>query len=493
MTRLALLAPLAAGALLALATALPGPARAAELPPEGRCPDATGARGPEGPGEDEAPPLFRPGDVLGLHDLLALGRLFPPEIWSWREVFFHEGMRLEIGACHRRYPVADFYREATERFSGDVRLDEDGNLHGYVAGQPFPWRELDADDPAAGTRWAWNYLHRYVGAGPVGRFRILDLPGRVGSEQIYEGDFFWLRTAHRADLAVSGYRVPEADESVWVAGGRFDEPFSARHLAWRQLRPLEAERDFKEPDDTFVYVPTMRKPRRAASSWVDGIFTPRYTVSGDSGGGPVPFGAGGSSIAPNVESIQPTAGLSIAATEDIRRGFTGLALRPNGYAWKVLGEQEVLAPLNAREDGWPLVENRNYGPSGLSVASDRWDLRQAVVIEGLARRRVDGVAAVVLWIDVQTAQPLYVITKRKNGLLLDVGILVHRFSGDRPGYPPWPGGEEARVFDPVAASFYFVPGGGAGWRRESYDVRSVPLSPKEIRRRTSTSELTKGR
>jgi hypothetical protein len=140
-----------------------------------------------------------------------------------------------------------------------------------------------------------------------------------------------------------------------------------------------------------------------------------------------------------------------------------------------------------------VTEERNYGPSGLSVASDRWDLRQAVVIEGVARRRVDGVAAVALWIDVQTSQPLYVITKRENGLLLDVGILVHRYSGDRPGYPAWPGGEEARVFDPVAATFYFVPGGGAGWRRESYDVRSVPLSPDEIRRLTSTSELIKGR
>jgi hypothetical protein len=488
MARLVRLVP-----LLLLASLLASGAPAASLPPEGRCPDATGAPAAEGPGEDEAPPLFRPGDVLGLQELMQLERLFPPEVWSWREIFFHEGMRLEIGACHRRYPVADFYREATDRHADEVRLDDEGNLEGYVAGQPFPWRELESDAPQAGVRWAWNYLHRYVGAGPVGHFRILDLPSRVGSPQVYEGEFFWLRTAHRADLGVSGYRVPEADESVWVAGGRFDEPFSARHLAWRQLRPQEAEEDYKEPDDTFVYVPTMRKPRRAASSWVDGIFTPRYTVSGDSGGGPVPFGAGGNPAAPVIESIQPTAALSIAATEDIRRGFTGLALRPNGYVWKVLGEQEVLAPLNAREEGWPLAENRNYGPSGLSVASDRWDLRQAVVIEGLARRRVDGVAAVVLWIDVQTSQPLYMITKRENGLLLDVGILVHRFSGDRPGYPAWPGGEPAHVFDPVAASFYFVPGGGSGWLRESYDARSIPLEPGEIRKLTSTSELTKGR
>ncbi len=115
------------------------------------------------------------------------------------------------------------------------------------------------------------------------------------------------------------------------------------------------------------------------------------------------------------------------------------------------------------------------------------------MIEGTARRKVEGVAAVVLWVDVQTQQPLYMITKRDNGLLLDVGILVHRFSGDEAGYSTWPGGEPAHVFDPVAAAFYFVPGGGSGWRRESYDVRSLPLEPAKLRRMTSTDALLKGR
>jgi hypothetical protein len=195
----------------------------------------------------------------------------------------------------------------------------------------------------------------------------------------------------------------------------------------------------------------------------------------------------------NFESIHPTAGLSIQATEDIRRGFTGLAIRPNAYDWQVIAEREVLAPLNVTNEGYPILENRNFGPSGLSVASDRWDLRYAVVIEGKARRSVDGVAAVVLWIDYQTLQPLYMITRRENGLPLDVGILVHRFSSDLGGaYPEWPGGEPAHVFDPVAAVFYYVPGGGAGWRRESYDIRSVPVDPARLRKLTSTDELLKG-
>jgi hypothetical protein len=327
----------------------------------------------------------------------------------------------------------------------------------------------------------------------VGRFRLLDLPSRIGSPETYLGSFFFVATGHRADLAASDHRVPESKRSSFVAGGRFEEPFNARHLAWRQIRPDDADGSFSESDDTFVYVPTMRKPRRAATTWVDGVFTPRYTVSGDSGGGGVPYAQGGSEYAPNLQSIQPTAGTSIAATEHMPKGFTGLALRPNAYRWRLVGEREVLAPLNAVAPGWPEQPDRNYGPFGLSVASDRWDVRQAVVIEGVRLRRTDEVHQIEIWIDHQTQQPLYWLSRRQNGLPMDVGILVHRYSGDRAEYPAWPGGEPAAVFDPVAAVFFWVPDGGSGWRRESYDVRSVPVDPKDLRELTSTDALLKGR
>jgi hypothetical protein len=479
-------------AWLAAALLLLAASASADLPPEGRCPDWSGGA-QAGQGDDTGPPQIREGGLLSLADLFALDSLLPEEIWNFREVFFYEGMRLEIGSCHRRYQIPDFYRQATEKLADRVRINDNGDLEGYLAGVPFPQDGIDPEDPGAGVKWAWNLQYRYMGAGPIGKFRIFDLPSSIGTPQTYLGDFFYIRTGRRADLAASDYRLSGVEKSLWVAGGSFDEPFNARHLAWRQIRPEKADRKYKEPDNTFVYVPTMRKPRRSATAWVDGIFTPRYTVSGDDGGGGIPFAMGDSGTGTDLTSIQPTAALSIQASEDIRRGFTGLAIRPNAYDWRLVAEREVLAPLNVTNEGYPILRNRNFGPSGLSVASDRWDLRYAVVIEGIARRSVDGVAAVVLWIDYQTLQPLYMITKRKNGLLLDVGSLVHRFSSDLgTAYPSWPGGEPAHVFDPVAAVFYYVPGGGAGWRRESYDVRSVPVDPDRLRKLTSTSELLKG-
>jgi hypothetical protein len=471
--------------LAALAAA---PAARAELPDPGQCPPARPGRA--GTGEDAGVAPLREGAAIGYADLPALRDLLPPELWTHRDVFFYEGMRLEIGACFRRYPAGPWYEDATRSRAGESRLDERGNLRGHVAGLPFPADSIDPRSPGAGERWAWNLELRYRGAGPVGSFRLLDLPSRIGTPETYTGTFFLVATGNRADLSASEYRLPEASKRLWVAGGRFEEPFNARHLAWRQLRPLDSFEDFAEPDDTFVYVPTMRKARRAATTWVDGVYTPRYALSGDAGGGPVPYGSNQYGPA---GSIQPTAGLSIAASESQRRGFLGLALRPNAYDWRLVEERPVLAPLNANVPGWPVNPDRNYGPSGLSVGSDRWDVRQAVVIEGRARRVEDDVGYLRLWIDAQTAQPLYLMTERPNRLPLDVGILVHRFSGDVPEYPAWPGGGPANVFDPVAALFHEAAGGGSGWRRESYDLLSVPVDERRLREMTSTDSLGRGR
>ena len=472
---------------IAFATLLAA-AAGAELPPEDQCPTFSGIPGGS-PSEDAAPVRIREGMLLRYSDMLLLGSLLPVEVWRNRDAFFHEGMRLEIGPCHRRYPVPAFFSKATARHADQAMLDADGDLEGHVAGLPFPPDGIDPEAPDAALRWAWNLERRYRGAGPSGSFRIVDMPSRVGGIQRYTGSWFFLQTAHRADLAESDYRVPEAKRSAWIAGGRFAEPNPARHLAWKQLRPLDVASRYAKPDDTFVYVPTMRKVRRAASGWVDGVYTPRYRVSGDSGGGGAPIGVGS-----ELGSINPTSGESAAATENLRRGFEGLALRPNAYEWRLLDQREVLAPINITRLGYPTEPDRNYGPSGLSAGSDRWDLRYAVVIQGALRDRGREYDLLTLYIDYQTQQPLYWITKqRQGGRLAEVGILLHRFSGDLAHYATWPDGDEALVFDPVGAVFYDVADGGSGWRRESYDVKSTPPSDSEIRQLTSPGYLTRGR
>jgi len=485
-TALLALLPLALGWLLGAPPARGGP------PPEGRCPTVGGV--PKGgPATDAAPVRLHEGMMISQENLLLLRRLLPDEVWQNRHAFFHQGMAMTLAACHRRYPVPSFYEEATALHAGQPHLDEEGNLEGYTAGLPFPPESFDTAAPDAGARWAWNLALRWRGSGPWGEFRIVDMPSRMGKELTYQGRYFYYQTRGRSDLAESGYAVSRADGNLFVAGGRFLEPLDARHLAWRQMRPKESLERYQKTDETFVYVPTMRKVRRAATTWVDGMYVPRYRVAGDGGGGGIPIGSGGSDfgIGGATGAVNPTSAISIHQTENLPRGFQTLTLRPNAYVWRVKEEREVLAPINARNQGYPRQPDRNFGPHGLSVASDNWDVRWAVVLEGRARDRSRDFQRIVLYVDWQTRQPLYMITKASLARILDIGIAVHRFSDDVINYPGWGNGERARVFDPVAEVFYRV-ADDSGWRRESYDTRSIPPEERIRRRFTSTDFLIRG-
>jgi hypothetical protein len=481
-------APLSTAAQIIAALGLLAVSAGAEVPEEGDCP-RLGGRGGESDIVDATPALVREGIALAYSDLPRLRELIPAEVWSHRNIFFSAGMLMEIGPCHRRYRVPAYFSDATERFAAQVVLDADGNLSGYVAGTPFPPESIAADDPAAGAKWAWNLEYRNREAGPQGHFRITDMPSRAGGVQIYTGEFFHLRTNHRADLADSAFKQPGADDSLWISGGRFDTPSEVRHLAWRQLRPIVADRRYSNPDDTFVYAPTMRKVRRAATTWVDGMYTPSYRMGNNRSGGSVATGSGG--FAPT-GAVSLSSALSHATTEHLPAGFNDLSIRPNAYRWRYLGMREVLAPINGAHPGYPENPIRNFGTSGLALGSDRWEARYAVLIEGKARSREQGFDTLIAYIDYQTHLPLYLITRRTGGLIVDIGIPVHRFSGDVTGYSKRSGADRALVFDPVAAVYFHAADGGSGWRRESYDVRSTAPSRTALREMTTTDTLLRG-
>jgi hypothetical protein len=228
----------------------------------------------------------------------------------------------------------------------------------------------------------------------------------------------------------------------------------------------------------------MRKIRRSATNWVNGFFLPSFMWGGQSGGG-------GLAYAGSV-GINPTSGINIGTSEDARMGLTGLALRPNAYDWRMRGRTVVIAPINARHAGYPVDDERNYGFSGLSMADDRWDVRSAVVIEGAFKRKNETIRTLTLYIDEQTQQPLYWITRTDRRRLVEVGILVHRYTGDLRDYPEVPGGSQALVFEPVAASFFNALAGRGGWLRESWDLNSLPFSEDEQRSMLSSDSLIRG-
>jgi hypothetical protein len=423
--------------------------------------------------EDVVPPAFSEGGLLEFDGVKRLEGYLPREVWQRRTAFFFEGMRMEIGPCHRRYPEPPFFQDATERNGGQTRVDEKGNLLGYAGkGLPFPWAQIADDDPQAGQKWAWNLRYRYLGAGFRGPFRILHLErrGRKVSRYVGKMTFLPLHGVPGSD--------PEGDRFAWA--GKFKSPEAARGVAWRQYRSGDTDRNWKHPDELFVYLPEERRVRRAPPLGVDGLFVPSYTRGVVTGGGKL--------MLPGAEIS--TADPSIAVGEHWRRGFVGLLIRPNAYTFRLLRVQDVISPINSYRAGFPKQRDRSYGPTGLSLANDRWEIRRAVVIEGERKAEAGGVARLKLWIDVVTAQPLYLVSYRSKHQILEVGIFMGRFSSDDPRRVQWDGNSPSYgAILPVAASFWVV--ADQSWLRESFDLRMDPMTDEDHRKVMHSSTLQK--
>ena len=97
-----------------------------------------------------------------------------------------------------------------------------------------------------------------------------------------------------------------------------------------------------------------------------------------------------------------------------------------------------------------------------------------------------------IYVDYQTLQPLYWITRTDRRRLLDIGILTHRFTDDLEKRHEWPGGTPSSVFEPVSATFFNALEGRGGWRRESYELESRPPSDYQARRMLSANSLDRG-
>jgi hypothetical protein len=436
--------------------------------------------------------------VIDLGKAEILKNYLPPALWEERDRFFYEGQRLEIGPCFRDYAPPAFFQEATEKERGKSHLQENGGIAGYHAGLPFPPDTIAPEDPQAGLKWAWNVAQRYQGGGLKTKFRVSDMVGRSGRAEPFEGELFLVSLAARADRVGADYKVPSAGTQAWVAGGVMTEPFAAREYAWRQYRDTETLTDPDRSDDLHAFLPEWRRVRRINSNQVEGLFMPSFSVGVQpatqlsTGAGPsMNGGASGGALG----GVSIGAGGGGAITPK-RTGFEGLVIRPLLYDFTLLGVQDVLTPINAVTPSYPEAKDRNFGPWGLSFGSDRWDLRRALVLEGRFRgsRGGDQTARLILYVDLQTLQPLYFLSYDKRGEAIDVGMFVGRWSEDRADYPKWADdpARPVRVIDSVGASFANLSEGG-GWRRESWDTVAIPTSDTNLPSLLSVDGLTKRR
>ncbi len=418
---------------------------------------------PTAAAESEFP--FPAGQIVSNGQVQKLREWLPEAFWAHRQYFFHDGMALEIGPIQRDYAPPSVYREATQRFRGTARISSQGALEGYRAGQPFPAEAIDCSgDPQAGVEYIWNFMHRWQGFGVRASFRYNYFDRGELLPLMYAGSTsaWLLKYRPEPQFAENSGDVFPREERVAVVGFEVEEPKTARGtrtLTYRyvdSLGPPETAR----PEDTWIYSSEIRRVRKISQ-------TQRSSA------------VGGTDF-----------------SFDDLFSFSGL---PPQYHWRCIGERRVIAPMNTKQLGYPYAEKVDFGPSGFSFASDRWELRDAVVLEMKAKDPKHPYQRKELWLDRQTLEPLYSFAYDRSGALWKIIYHNHRWSEDdlgeikaREWYAGWEGVPEPRDLRVVADVVVNVQT-GTGNRLDFWDSHGTPPKLSQLRRYVDVQRLRHGR
>jgi hypothetical protein len=409
---------------------------------------------------------FKEGDVITMADLGRLEPVLPPEFWNNRDFFFYDGMQLEIGPFFRDYSPSDQYKEATTRFQGQARIGPDDSLQNYTAGQPFPIDQIDCKgDPRAGDKIIWDFVKRWDGDGARASYYYSYWDRGEELPLYYEGSSKSIDLSHRVEpqyLNKQNGDMFRGEKRLYASGIEVDAPFDARgiQLLTYRYKSADGPRTDARNDDTWVYVPTLRRVRRI-------------------------------STAQRTDAISGT-----DFTFDDLFSFSGI---PPQYRWECLGEMDVLAPMNTKVKAYPYSKDANFGPYGLSYASDRWELRHAVKIRFYPKNPDHPYHHKDIYIDKQTMEPLYSFAYDQKEELWKIIWHNHRWSenefpsDDGEWYQGWDGVPKPRDLRTVSDTIVNVQT-GTGNRIEFWDNNGEPLSSRgRVRRYIDVGRLTRGR
>ena len=415
--------------------------------------------------EDARPagPALEPGSVIGYDQVGRLKPFLPADFWDNRDFFFYPGMQLEIGPTGADYSPAKEYAAATERYRGQAQIGPDQSLQGYRGGQPFPMREIDCrGDPQAGAKIMWNHRYQWGGAGGQTRFFYSYWDRGEQLPLYYEGTGQAVQLARRVEkeFEETDGDVFRGEKRTGASGAEVDAPFDARGIALLTYRykASDGPRWETKNDDTWVYVPSLRRVRRISTA----------------------------------QRTDAVAGTDF--TLDDLFSFNGVVPQ---YHWKCLGEGLFLAPSNTKVKAYPYEKEHNFGPYGLSFADDRWELRDTVIVEMDPKNDDHPYSKKILYLDKQTLESHYSFAYDTKDELWKILIHNKRWSEDQSltgdYYQPWEGIERPRDHHIVSDIIVNVQT-GTGNRIEFWDRTGMPLASKgKIRRYIDVGRLTKGR
>ena len=277
-----------------------------------------------------------PGDIITDQNVARVKELVSPGLeWCIRH-----GWPITIGET-RRIEWLKPYKEATEKYSSQVKLSADGlALQNYVAGQPFP--NVDPKDPQIALKIMWNYEYGLLtddldirnfdadtgtiadhGPMTIERHFLLDHLRRL----------FWngrLYVDPKPEMDNPNcYRRQEGLYPVL-------EPYDLKGVGGLSNRYIDASKQ----DDSWLYLPSLRRVRRlSAAQRSDALFGQDTDVD----------------------------------------SYGGYAGHIAWMSWKFLGERDLIGVFHGRH--FPVKWNDKVD----WAFDDVWEKRRVYVIEGISK------------------------------------------------------------------------------------------------------------
>ncbi len=334
----------------------------------------------------------QPGDAISAQNADKVQDLVSPGVYY----MVKHDMRMHIVPSERvDWPPP--YKEATEKYSAQVRLTADHrSLIGYAAGQPFPL--IDSNDPNVAEKVIWNNVFRPIQSDDYD-LRFFDCqsqyvsPGR--SHNIIEDQ----EVGHYAGYDLVGRTEVEpmpidpdfkVSNRLWMfAGYPVIAPEDARGQGLIRYRYADPKRG----DDSWTWTPGSRRVRRLSESLL--------------------------STATGAETHDPD-------------HYSGFNPKTEQYNYKFLGEKEMLACVHAVHS--PEVTCAYDG--GATACPENWEMRHMYVVEATPRRDIGEASGAldsrtVVYLDSEVWFEPYVDTYDRRGQLWrnDIFWLAYR---DRP-------------------------------------------------------------
>jgi hypothetical protein len=316
-----------------------------------------------------------PGDVITRENMDKLGDLVSPGIrWC-----VERGLKLKI-VPYRKIEWNREYREATEKYSAQVRLSADGRrLEHYVAGLPFP--NLDPNDPQIALKIMWNYDYKpfVTDDSDLRNFDAdtgpLNKDAGMTVERHYLLDHFRTLFYNGRLIVDLKPELPNPEGVRYKASMHpILEPFDLKGVGLTTIRYLDPDRQ----DDTWLYMPSLRRVRRLSSAQrSDALFGQDTDVD----------------------------------------SYGGYAGQIPWFEWKFLGEKEVLGSFHS--ENFPV---RYCDGPGDFVFCDAWEKRKVWVVEGKPKMPQYAYGKRLLFIDKETFLIVFTDIFDRTGQLWKVWI-----------------------------------------------------------------------